>query len=75
MSEQTLSNTMYVKLKGNDYPYKNITVLEGDIFGTGVVIFTTISNAGRKRKVKCLAEDLVIEEELENEAGDNKDEA
>jgi len=76
-----ITNNMYVKHKDNDYPYKNITVLSGDIFGTGVVIFTTVSNAGRTRKVKCLAEDLVIEEEIEetpakeNNKENNPDEA
>lgn len=64
-TEIKTENNIYVRVRGNEYPYKNIKVISGDLWGSdGAVVFETTSSAGRTRKVKAMCSDITVEEEI-----------
>lgn len=63
MSEK---NKVQIKLPGDEFPYNNVEILDGaiDKIGVETFIFTTVSNAGVKRKVSVFPNGVITKEDL-----------
>lgn len=68
MSKPTLNNEpVTIKLPGNEYPYNQCLVEEGDVGDlTRKLVFTTISKAGIRRRVTIHPNGTVVEQKLED---------
>jgi len=61
-----MNETITIRLPGNEYPYNNCEVEEGDPSNLSEkLVFTTVSKAGTKRRITIHPNGTVIEQVLE----------
>lgn len=64
---QTVNELLTIKLPGNEFPYNQCMVEEGDPADLSTkLVFTTISKAGNRRRITIHPNGTVIEQKLED---------
>lgn len=67
MSKNTNQEPISIKLPGNEFPYNQCIIEEGDISDMSQkLVFTTVSKVGNKRRITIHPNGVIAEQSLGN---------